>query len=136
MEIENYPYSGEITTIKKLNKKTVPLFLRFGHFQSQSGERSMNWATMEYENGICVIPAEWVDGKVQPHPDWVGYLQDFWDIFSERTVYVLTGRVSTIEGGRGSSGEPVLQPSSIVIRGIQSPKLKVGLEVDLSPIDD
>lgn len=134
MLLEDFPYSGETTHIKKLLKTTVPLFLRFGHFQSQTGECSMNWATSAYENGICVIPAELVDGRVRPHPDWLGYLEGFWEIFSQRTVYILTGRLSTIDGGKGSSGEPVLQPSSIVVRGVQSPRLKAGLPVDLSEV--
>ena len=114
MLLEDFPYAGETTVIKKLLKTTAPLFLRFGHFQSQTGECSMNWATMTYEDGVCVIPAQLVDGSVRPDQDWLGYLEDSWEIFSQRTVYVLTGRTSTIDGGKGSAGEPVLQPSSIV----------------------
>ncbi len=95
MKLEDYPYQGDITVIKRLNKP-LPVFIRFGHFQSETGEPSINWATGEYENGICVVPAEIVDGKVTPHKDWIEYLGDSWDIFSERTAYVLTGRLSTV----------------------------------------
>ncbi|MET4695232.1 hypothetical protein [Endozoicomonas lisbonensis] len=130
MVIEDYPYTGDTIIVKKMTK-TMPIFLRFGHFQSETGEKSINWLTGEYENGICVIPAKLVNGKVTPDEDWINYLKESWDIFSERTVYALTGRTSTIDGGTGSAGEPVLQPSSIVVRGIQSPKMTVGIEIEL-----
>ena len=124
--IEDFPYTGESTKIVAF-RKPMPVFIRFGHFQSETGERSMNWSTGEYERGISVYPASLIDGTAIPDSDWLLDIERAWDLLKDRTRYVLTGRVS----GEGADGEPVLVPSSIVVRGVDCPRLRHGVAVNL-----
>lgn len=129
--LEDFPYPGQNTKIVKLTKP-LPLFIRFGHFQSETNERSLNWSTGEYERGISVYPAQLKYGKVYVADDWLHEVQGSWDVFCERTQYVLTGRYNTT----GSDGEPVLIPSSIVVRGIKGPGGAYAYGLELAELAD
>lgn len=121
---DDFPYTHDETKIVAM-RKPAPIFLRFGHFQSETGERSMNWHTGEYERGISVYPAFLVGGMVRPISEWMDDIHGAWDSLKDRTRYVLTGRVV----GEGSDGEPLLALSTIVIRGVESPHLIYGLPI-------
>lgn len=126
MILEDFPFNGETTKIVKM-KKEMPIFIRFGHFQSETNERSLNWSTGEYEKGISVYPAILRDGKAYIDENWLYDVALHWGVFRERTQYVLTGKHTNI----GSDGEPVLHPSSIVIRGVKNQKLQAGIDISI-----
>lgn len=130
---QDWPYRGDTTKVVKM-KKAVPLFIRFGHFKSECSEPSMNWGTGEYERGISVYPATLkAEDLVAPADEWIDEIQSHWDeFFSERTQYVVSGKVIA----EGSDGEPVLQTSSVVIRGVYSPAIAHGFKIqtELSPV--
>lgn len=125
---QDWPYRGDTTKVVTM-KKAAPLFVRFGHFQSETREPSMNWGTGEYERGISVYPAIIkADGLVSPAGDWIDEIETNWDkFFSDRVQYVVTGKVIA----EGSDGEPVLMTSSVVIRGVYSPSIAHGFKIDL-----
>lgn len=130
MVLDDFPYEGEYLKITKM-RKPAPLFLRFGHFMSECNEPSLNWATGEYEKGISVYPAHLNDdGIVEVDAGWYGDIWNGWDTDSDnsykhRAQYVLTGKVIA----EGSDGEPVLQVSSIVVRGVRHPKAIAGIQI-------
>lgn len=97
--------------------KPARLYLRFGLFQSETNERSLNWHTGEYERGISVYNAILRDDRVRVTPEWICDVYDATDIFKDRIVFALTGK----EVGTGSDGEPLLAPSSITVRGFSVP---------------
>jgi len=75
----------------------------------------MNWSSGEYESGISVYMATINDnGSASVHPAYKLDVEEAWENhFKGRVQYALTGKVIA----KGSDGEPVLMPSSIVIRG-------------------
>ena len=122
--LDEFPFWGDTTEVVPMRREK-PLFVRFGHFQSETGETSLNHNTGIYEKGISVYPARLSEDEyVFIEPVWMSEVERCWyGIYRDRVQYVLTGRVC----GQGSDGEPLLQPSSITVRGVLSREYEVGL---------
>jgi len=86
----------------------VDVYIRFGDLPP--GGKSYNHATGDYEDGVSVYR-----GKLYHDGSWavdIGINQGAWCLFSDRPVYLVSGR----EVGIGSDGEPVLADCAIIRR--------------------
>ena len=86
-------------------RKDVPVYIRFGDYEN----RSINWATGDYERGVSVYPGKIVDGVVYPDGDYwedeIEYYCRPGNALADRRVWILTGKLA----GEGNDGEPVIQ---------------------------
>ena len=123
---------GNIEELFKVVKmrKQASVFLRFGYWSR--AECSMNFSTGVYEKGLSVYPTMILPGnKVAIDWSWRvevdAHCLSIPD-FANRAIFALTGKVID----EGNDYEPVLQLSSIVVRGFLA---KIGDKVHKSGVD-